>query len=74
MIDLTTKYMGFQLKNPLIIASSGLTKSVAKIREFGEKGAAAVALKSIFEEQIMVEIDRTLSYPDSYNISPEAFD
>ena len=74
MIDLSTKYMGFKLKNPLIIASSGLTKSVAKIKEFEEKGAAAVVLKSIFEEQIMVEIDRTLSYPDSYNISPEAFD
>lgn len=74
MVDLSTNYLGFRLKNPLIIASSGLTKSVAKIKEFEEKGAAAIVLKSIFEEQIMMDINNTLSFPDSYNINPEAFD
>jgi len=66
--------MGLKLKNPLIVASSGMTKSVAKIMEFEEKGAAAVVLKSIFEEQILMDINQTLSYPDSYNVSPEAYD
>lgn len=33
MIDLSVKYMGFNLKNPIIIASSGLTDSVEKIKE-----------------------------------------
>ncbi|MBN1199263.1 MAG: dihydrodipicolinate synthase family protein, partial [Bacteroidales bacterium] len=74
MVDLSTHYMGFHLKNPLIIASSGLTKSVAKIKEFEEKGAAAIVLKSIFEEQIMMDVNNTLSFPDSYNVNPEAFD
>jgi len=74
MVDLSTQYMGFHLKNPLIVASSGLTKSIAKIQEFEEKGAAAVVLKSIFEEQIMMDVNNTLSFPDSYNVRPEAFD
>ena len=74
MINLTTKYMGFELKNPLIVASSGLTKSPEKIRAFEEKGAAAVVLKSLFEEQIMFETNHIMDYPDSYNNYPEALD
>jgi len=74
MIDLTTKYMGFQLKNPLIVASSGLTKSPEKIKEFEDKGAAAVVLKSIFEEQIMIDTNHIMEYTDSYNNYPEALD
>ena len=74
MINLTTKYMGFQLKNPLIVASSGLTKSPEKIKDFENKGAGAVVLKSIFEEQIMAETNHIMEYPDSYNNYPEALD
>ncbi len=74
MINLTTKYMGFQLKNPLIVASSGLTKSPEKIKEFEGKGAAAVVLKSLFEEQIMMDTHHIMDYPDSYNNYPEALD
>lgn len=47
-----TKYMGFQLRNPIIAGSSGLTNSVENIIEFEKNGAAAVVLKSLFEEQI----------------------
>ncbi len=74
MVNLTTKYMGFQLKNPLIVASSGLTKSPEKIKDFEDKGAGAVVLKSIFEEQIMAETNHIMEYPDSYNNYPEALD
>jgi len=56
MADLTTTYMGLLLKNPLIIGSSGLTSSVEKIRELESGGAAAVVLKSIFEEEIIHDI------------------
>lgn len=55
MIDLSVKYMGFLLKNPIIIASSGLTDSVEKIKELERNNAAAVVLKSLFEEQIMID-------------------
>lgn len=57
MIDLSTKYMGFDLKNPIIAASSGMTDTSDKVKNLEINGAAAVVLKSLFEEQIMMEID-----------------
>jgi len=47
--------MGFKLKNPIIIGSAGLTDSIDKLKKLEENGAAAVVLKSIFEEQILME-------------------
>ena len=55
MVDLTTTYMGLTLKNPVIIGSCGLTNSTDKIKALENNGAAAVVLKSIFEEQILME-------------------
>ncbi len=57
MAELNTKYLGLSLSNPLVIGSSGLTGSVKEIVELAENGAGAVVLKSIFEEQIMLEAD-----------------
>jgi dihydroorotate dehydrogenase (fumarate) len=61
MADLSVKYMGLSLKNPLIVGSSGLTNSVKNIVEFAEKGAGAVVLKSLFEEQIRHETENFMS-------------
>jgi dihydroorotate dehydrogenase (fumarate) len=55
MVDLTTKYMGLTLKNPIVIGSCGLTNSLESIKKLEAHGAAAVVLKSIFEEQILME-------------------
>ncbi len=55
MANLTTKYLGLDLKNPLIVGSSGLTNSVENIIDLEKNGAAAVVLKSIFEEEIILE-------------------
>jgi dihydroorotate dehydrogenase (fumarate) len=57
MADLTTTYMGMELKNPLIVGSSELTNKASKIKKLEDAGAAAVVLKSLFEEQIMMEVD-----------------
>lgn len=57
MINLETTYLGLQLKNPLVAASSGLTSSVSKIKELADNGIGAVVIKSVFEEQIMAEAD-----------------
>lgn len=57
MIDLSTQYMGMTLKNPIIVGSSGLTNSAADIKKLAANGAAAVVLKSIFEEQILMEAE-----------------
>lgn len=57
MVDFTTEYMGIKLKNPIIVGSCGLTSSVTSIQKLEANGAAAVVLKSLFEEQILMEVD-----------------
>jgi dihydroorotate dehydrogenase (fumarate) len=58
MIDLSCKYLGLQLKNPIIVGSSGLTSSIENLKTISKMGAGAVVLKSIFEEQIKFEADK----------------
>lgn len=60
MADLSTKYLGITLSSPVIAGSSGLTNSVKDIKELEQNGAGAVVLKSLFEEQIMLEADYRL--------------
>ena len=55
MANLQSKYLGLELKNPVIVSSSGLTSNVESIKKLAENGAAAVVLKSLFEEQILHE-------------------
>lgn len=72
MKDLSTDYLGLQLKNPLIVGSCGLTNSLDKIKEFDENGAGAIVLKSLFEEQIQAELSSAMdSYHSDY---PGSFD
>ena len=52
------KYLGLELKSPIIAASSGLTASVDNLVKLERAGAGAVILKSIFEEQIIYDIKR----------------
>jgi dihydroorotate dehydrogenase (fumarate) len=47
--------MGIELKNPLVVGSCGLVKTVDGVRKAAEAGAGAVVLKSLFEEQIQAE-------------------
>lgn len=60
MADLTTRYMGLSLRNPLIAGSSGLTASIDNIVELEKAGVGAVVLKSLFEEQIAIEANASL--------------
>ncbi len=54
-IDLTTKYMGLTLKNPIVPSASPLTKKVSGIKQMEDAGAAAITMYSLFEEQIDLE-------------------
>ena len=58
MTDLKTTFAGLSLRNPIIISSSGLTNSVGKNKKLAEDGAGAIVLKSLFEEQIMLEAEQ----------------
>lgn len=75
-MDLSTTYMGLKLKNPLIVSSSKLTGNYADIKKCIEHGAAAIVLKSLFEEQIRLESDAEMrKNPDNaYEWFPEAKD
>ena len=70
MATLETTFAGLKLRNPIIISSSGLTDSAAKNQKLYEAGAGAIVLKSLFEEQIMMEAD-WLGDPNMY---PEGSD
>jgi dihydroorotate dehydrogenase (fumarate) len=60
MADLSTKYLGLTLRNPIIAGSSGITNSLKEIVELEKSGVGAVVLKSIFEEQILLEADHRI--------------
>lgn len=55
MTDLSTTYMGLSLRNPIVVASCGLTGTADGVRKCAEAGAGAIVLKSLFEEQIAAE-------------------
>jgi dihydroorotate dehydrogenase (fumarate) len=75
MADLTTSFLGLTLRNPLIVGSSGLTDSVEKIKEIEQAGAGAVVLKSLFEEEIISEMEEAMHRMTSRQfIYPETFD
>lgn len=60
MADLTTSYLGLTLRNPLIAGSSGLTSNLESIKKLERNGIGAVVLKSLFEEQILLDADNQM--------------
>ena len=79
MPDLSTRYLGFNLKNPLVVSASPLTEDLDNIKRMEDEGAAAIVMHSLFEEQITLqsqELDCHLShgaesYPESLTYFPE---
>jgi len=65
MVDLSTTYLGFQLKNPLVASASPLSKKVDTVRRLEDAGISAVVMYSLFEEQIIrdsLALDHFLSH------------
>jgi len=64
-MDLKTKYMGLELKNPVVPSASPLSENVDTVKAMEDAGAGAVVCYSLFEEQInheSGELDHYLSY------------
>lgn len=55
MANLSTTYMGIELKNPIILGASNMVNDIDQIKRAEEAGVAAVVYKSLFEEQIQLE-------------------
>jgi dihydroorotate dehydrogenase (fumarate) len=51
-VDLRTRYLGLELKHPIVASASPLTGSLDSLKRLESAGAAAVVLPSLFEEQI----------------------
>ena len=51
-VDLTTKFLGFDLRSPFVASSSPLTGKAESLRRLADAGVAAVVLPSLFEEQV----------------------
>ena len=64
MTDLSTTYLGLQLRTPLVASASPLSQELDCIRRLEDAGASAVVLYSLFEEQLRqesLELDYHLS-------------
>lgn len=60
-MDLSTKYLGLKLKNPVVAAASPLSQQIDTVKALEDSGASAVVVYSLFEEQITLE-DEALDY------------
>lgn len=54
-MELTTRYLGLPLGNPLVASASPLSQTVDGVRRLADAGVAAVVLYSLFEEQLHLE-------------------
>lgn len=64
MTDLTTTYLGLNLKNPLVASASPLSKKIESLKRLEESGIGAIVMYSLFEEQIIhesLELDHYLT-------------
>ena len=51
-MNLTTRYLGFKLRTPLVPSASPLSEKIDNIKRMEDAGAAAIVFHSLFEEQI----------------------
>ena len=82
-MDLSTTYLGMTLPHPLVAGAGPLADDLDGIRRLEDAGAAAIVLRSLFEEQITREqisefdnLDRhgdSFAEATSYFPTPDAF-
>ena len=81
-MDITTSYLGFKLKSPIVPSAGPLSEDVSKIKEMEDAGAGAAVIYSLFEEQLEhdeLELDHHTSTPaesfaEATSYFPEPFE
>jgi len=58
-MELSSRYLGLTLRNPLVAAASPLSRTVDGVLRLVDAGVGAVVLHSLFEEQIRAESERS---------------
>lgn len=72
-MNLRTNYLGISLPHPLIVGSSSLTNDLDTVRQLEDEGAAALVLRSLYEEEITSEQMEGFFHDESHGeSSPEA--
>ncbi len=79
-MNLKTKYLGMELKSPLVASASPLSEDIPNIRALEDNGASAIVLYSLFEEQIRLDQEDlhfhttsgTESFAEALSYFPEA--
>jgi dihydroorotate dehydrogenase (fumarate) len=79
MTDLSTTYLGFRLKNPVVASASPLSMKIDRVKKLEEAGIGAIVMYSLFEEQIIhesLELHHYLSrgtntYPEALTYLPD---
>lgn len=64
-MSLKTKYLGFDLENPLVPSASPLSRNIDTAKQLEDAGAPALVMYSLFEEEIYhedAELDHYLSH------------
>jgi dihydroorotate dehydrogenase (fumarate) len=64
-MDLRTRYLGLELRNPLIASASPLSNTVDGVRRLADAGVGAVVLYSLFEEQLRREAAQNAALTDA---------
>jgi len=54
-MDLTTKYLGMTIKNPVVPSACPLSRNIDTVRRLEDAGVAAIILFSLFEEAVVAE-------------------
>ena len=81
-MNLTTTYLGLQLKNPIVASSSPLSRTLDGMKQLEDAGVSAIVMYSLFEEQIAHESSEiehylsfgTQSYAEALTYFPEPAD
>ena len=64
-MDLSTRYLGLALRNPLVASASPLSNTLDGVRLLAGAGVGAVVLFSLFEEQLRREAERDARLADA---------
>jgi dihydroorotate dehydrogenase (fumarate) len=74
-MDLSTRYLGLALRNPLVASASPLSYTLGGVRRLADAGVGAIVMYSLFEEQLREEAARNARIVDmSAESFPEALD
>jgi dihydroorotate dehydrogenase (fumarate) len=64
-MDLSTRYLGLALRNPLVASASPISNTLDGVRRLADAGVGSVVLFSLFEEQLRHEAEQNERLADA---------